>query len=107
MNVQSLLLSSPPYAAVNSQPNPITPELPSPEQLKLRETFNEFVGQTFFGQLLATMRKTVSQSEYFHGGRGEEIFQAQMDQILVERLSETSAKQIAGPMFELSQLGRR
>ncbi len=75
----------------------------SPE---LREAFQDFVGQTFFGQMIQALRKTQQESKYFHGGQAERIFQAQFDQTLAEQLSESSADRIADPMFELFQLGR-
>ena len=76
-------------------------------ETEFRETFAQFVGQTFFGQLMASMRKTVGKSELFHGGRGEEIFQQQMDQIFVERMSESTADQLANPMYDLLKFNHR
>lgn len=72
----------------------------------LREAFHDFVGQTLFGQLLASMRNTVGQPAYFHGGRAEEVFSQQLDQVLVEQISEASAHTLADPMFELFQMQR-
>ena len=73
---------------------------------ELRSAFDDFVGQTFFGHLLKAMRKTVDKSAYFHGGRGEEVFQNQLDQLLVEKVSQASAPQFTDPMFELFTLSR-
>jgi len=73
---------------------------------EVREAFDQFVGQTFFGQMLSTMRKTVGKPAYFHGGRAEEIFQSQLDQVLSEEMTNASADQFSGPMFELFMLGR-
>ena len=72
----------------------------------LREAFDDFVGQTFFGQLLHAMRKTTGKPAYFHGGRGEEVFQSQLDQVIVEQLSNASAEQFADPLFDLFMLPR-
>jgi hypothetical protein len=74
---------------------------------RLREAFDDFVGETFYSQMLGSMRKTLGKPAYFHGGRGEEVFQGQLDQILAERLSEASANQFTGPMFELFNLQQR
>jgi peptidoglycan hydrolase FlgJ len=74
---------------------------------QLRETFNEFVGQTFFSELIKSCRKTQQPSAYFHGGRAEQIFQGQLDQVLSEVLSERTASTIADPMFELFMLKRQ
>ena len=73
---------------------------------ELKEAFSDFVGQTFFGQLIASMRKTVDKPAYFHGGRAEEVFQGQLDQMLAERISDSSREQFADPMFELFSMQR-
>jgi hypothetical protein len=57
-------------------------------------------------QLLSEMRKTVDKPAYLHGGQGEEIFQGQLDQVLAERLSDATAEQFSGPMFDLFMLPR-
>jgi hypothetical protein len=72
----------------------------------LRQAFDAFVGQTFYGTLLKSMRQTVGKPAYFHGGRAEEIFQGQLDQTLVEEVSQASAERLTGPMFELFMLSR-
>jgi hypothetical protein len=101
-----------------SSPQPTTLKLVGPEQpaeLKklgrqdspeLREAFHDFVGQSFFGQVLSEMRKSVDKPAYFHGGMGEEMFQQQLDQVLVEKLSDASSKSFSEPMYELFMLGR-
>jgi hypothetical protein len=100
-------------AAVSAvAPNSASSLAPSPEPLapaatgRVREAFHDFVGQTFFLQLLTEMRKTIDKPAYLHGGQAEEIFQGQMDQVLAERLSDASAEQFSGPMFELFMLPR-
>jgi len=72
-----------------------------------REAFHSFVGQTLFGQLLSAMRKTVGKPAYFHGGRAEDIFQQQLDQVVAEKLAEASSDKLSQPMLELFTLERR
>ncbi len=72
----------------------------------LKEAFHDFVGQTFFGELIKAFRTSQQPSKYFHGGRAEEIFQGQFDQVLTEKLSDSSAEKIADPMYELFMLKR-
>ena len=74
---------------------------------ELRQAFDAFVGETFFGQLLHSMRKTVGKQAYFNGGRAEEIFQQQLDQVLAKKVSESSADKFSGPMFELFTIQRK
>ncbi len=68
---------------------------------ELKKAFTDFAGQTFFGELFKQMRATLNKPAFFHGGMGEDIFQSQLDQIMVERMSETSAKSFSDPMYEL------
>ena len=77
------------------------------ESSELEEKFTEFVGQTLFGSMLASMRKTLGKPAYMHGGRTEEVFQKQLDQLLVEDLTEASADSIASPMFALFNMQKR
>jgi Rod binding domain-containing protein len=77
------------------------------DEEKLHDVFNQFVGETFFGQLIKSMRSTLDKPAYFHGGRAEEVFQGQLDQMLSEQMAETSSEQIAAPMYELFQLNRQ
>jgi Rod binding domain-containing protein len=73
----------------------------SEKELEVRENFDKFVGEVFYGQLLKAMRSTQGKPAYFHGGRAEEVFQQQFDQVLTEELTESGAEQFTGPMFEL------
>lgn len=72
---------------------------------ELREKFDEFVGSVFFGQLLKSMRQTLGEPAYFHGGRAEKIFQAQLDQTIVERIATGRSGGVADAMFELFTAG--
>jgi Rod binding domain-containing protein len=67
---------------------------------ELREQFTQFVGEVFFGQMIKAMRATTGKPAYFHGGRGEEVFQSQLDQQLAQHLTKASAERFAEPMFE-------
>ena len=81
---------------------------PSPsDDHQTREAFDAFVGETFFGQMLKSMRKTVGKPAYFNGGRAEEMFTQQLDQVLAEKLGKASASKISGPMYELFMARRK
>jgi peptidoglycan hydrolase FlgJ len=73
----------------------------------LRSKFDSFVGETFYGQMLSSMRKTVGKAAYFDGGRGEEIFRGQLDQVLAQKLAESTAQSFSGPMFDLFALQQK
>ena len=89
----------------SAPPSALAAHSQAPPQ-ELKGAFGDFVGRTFFGQLIASMRKTVDKPAYFHGGRGEEVFQGQLDQMLADKLSDATKEQFAEPMFDLFMLGR-
>jgi peptidoglycan hydrolase FlgJ len=91
-------------AESQNAPSPLNPSAASPE---LRQAFQDFVGQTFFSEMIKACRTSQKPSAYFNGGRAEEIFQGQLDQVLSEELSKSSADKIADPMFELFMLKRQ
>ncbi len=100
--------SAPPYdAAVHAGPSAAPGKARPAAAQELRAAFQDFVGQTFYGQMLSAMRKTVGKPAYFHGGRAEEVFQGQLDQVLAEKLSQATADTFAEPMYQLFTLSRR
>ena len=74
---------------------------------EFRETFDKFVGQTLFGSLLKELRKSEQGAAYINGGQAERVFKGQLDQVLVERMSEASAETLTGPMYDLMMANRR
>lgn len=78
-----------------------------PDDSELKEAFDDFVGQTFYSLMLKQLRKSVGEPAYFHGGRAEEVFEGQLDQIIAEDLTEASGDSLSGSMFELFQLRRQ
>src|SRR5688572_29960495 len=93
-----LPVTLPPRDFAASPAKPSRNEKASPEEV--RKQFTQFVGEAFFGQMIKAMRATTDKPAYFHGGRGEEVFQGQLDQKLAEHLTEASADRFAEPMFE-------
>ena len=83
---------------------PLKPSAPSAAQQlaeakEVRQAFRSFVGESFFRQMLKSMRSTQGKPAYFHGGRAEEVFRSQLDQTLAEEMTKSSADKIADPMF--------
>jgi hypothetical protein len=91
---------APPRA--NAQPlGPIAPRKNGHDTTEMKKAFTDFAGQTFFGELVKQMRATQQKPAFFHGGMGEDVFQSQLDQIMVERMTETSAAAFSDPMYHL------
>ncbi|GJM24654.1 MAG: hypothetical protein DHS20C16_10690 [Phycisphaerae bacterium] len=61
---------------------PVTPAATS----RLKQASDEIVGSVFYGTMLRQLRSSTMKGKYGHGGRGEEVFQAQMDQILAKEM---------------------
>jgi len=105
LNSVSLPASARIASALPTAPRSLEP--PSGDDAQLKETFQQFVGEAFFGQLLGAMRKLTDKPAYFHGGRAEEIFQRQLDQVMAQQLSQSSSERLVEPMYDLFTLGRK
>jgi hypothetical protein len=66
----------------------------------LREKVNEFVGLAFFGTLLQVSQDSALKAEYGHGGRGEEIFQSQLNLELAREAGRTGRLGIGEAIYE-------
>src|SRR5258708_1858509 len=73
---------------------------PAKGQLAVREKFQDFVGGTFYKEMLKALRAAQKPSKYLHGGQAEKIFQGQMDQQIAEDLAHQYAGHLAAPLFE-------
>jgi hypothetical protein len=105
--MRTLLTQNEPVTSIKTQSSVTELETSdNTERPSIREAFDDFVGQSFYGQLIGSMRKTVGKPAYLHGGRSEEIFQSQMDQQLAEHMSDATASSFTGPMFDLFSLPR-
>lgn len=100
MNAVASLPSTDRFAAHLSTAN-AAEKTPKAQDVETKEAFQQFVGETFYGMMLKQMRQSVEQGPYLHGGQGEAIFQQQLDQVLVERMSAASADTFAEPMYAL------
>ncbi len=81
-------------AATQSQPQSVA------DAEQVHDAFSSFIGETFYGQMMKSMRSTLDKPAYFHGGRAEEMFQSQLDQQLATEWAEQSGERFAEPMFE-------
>ena len=56
-------------------------------ETELRDAAEQLVATTFIMPLFSQLRNDPMASEMFHGGRGEKVFQQQLDQVLSDRIS--------------------
>ena len=81
------------------------PIMKQSDQEEFREVFHRFIGTTLYGQMLRSMRQTQSKPAYFDGGRAEELFQQQLDQVLVDKMTRATSKSMSDSMFK--QMNRK
>lgn len=85
---------------VSSIPQAAIPDPQStPALSKLRDTIDRVMGLVFYGPLLRTMRSSSLKGTVGHGGRGEEIFQNQLDQVFAERTGQASSHGLNETIF--------
>jgi len=75
-------------------------------QAQFQQKFDEVLGQTMYGMMLKSLRKTSHKTPYFNGGRTEEIFGQQLDQVLAEKMGRRGANKI-GRLSALNNLPRK
>jgi Rod binding domain-containing protein len=73
----------------------------------LRKAFDSFVGETFYGQMLKEMRKSVGKAPGFNGGQAEEMFTERLDQSLATKMANSGSHNLSGSMYNLFTQGRR
>lgn len=65
----------------------------------LRKSIEEFVGMAFYGPLLKMMHNSAIKGEFGHGGRGEEVFQGQLDLELASRAGKASKSSLTEAFY--------
>jgi Rod binding domain-containing protein len=66
---------------------------------ELQNAFQDFVGKSFYGEMLKSMRSTVGEPAYFHGGNAEKIFQQQLDHQIGDEMSKSNGGELSAAMF--------
>ena len=67
---------------------------------RLRDAVGETIGSVFYGTLLSTMRDSSLKGKYGHGGRGEEVFAAQMDGILAAEMGKATRGGLGDALYD-------
>ncbi|MDR3109524.1 MAG: rod-binding protein [Planctomycetaceae bacterium] len=73
------------------------------EDKEFRDVMHKLVGEVLYGTMMKQFRESQEPDPYFGGGRGEELFQSQLDQIYVEKMSNASSNNISDAMFNQMQ----
>jgi hypothetical protein len=67
---------------------------------ELRQRLGEFVGNVFYGTLIRQMQESKLKGPFLHGGRGEEVFQAQLGMELAKRLGRAPNDPVTNRLYE-------
>ena len=67
---------------------------------RLDEAAKQIVGSVFYGTMLKTMRESEMRGNFGHGGRGEEVFAAQLDGVIAERAGKASQGGLAEFLYQ-------
>lgn len=67
---------------------------------QLRKVSGQIVGSVFFGTLLKSMRESPLKGKYGHGGRGEEVFSAQLHEIYAERVGNSMQNGVTQAIYK-------
>lgn len=73
---------------------------------QFKQKFNEVLGQTMYGMMLKSLRKTSHKTPYLNGGRTEEVFGQQLDQVVAEKMGRRDAGKF-GRLSALTTLPRK
>jgi|GEM_PF-5984107 len=74
--------------------------LRSKDQSKLRDTFNEAVAATFYRQMFKALRASTGQAGLLANSQSEKMFQQQLDEILIEKMSQATGGDFSSDLFE-------
>ena len=95
--MQANLISNPNIQPLRPTFNSEAQQLNNARQLQT--AFQDFVGKSFYGEMMKSMRSTVGEPAYFHGGNAEKIFQQQLDHQLADEMTKSNAGDLASAMF--------
>ena len=65
----------------------------------LQTAFQDFVGKSFYGEMMKSMRSTQGEPAYFHGGNAEKVFQTQLDHEIADEMSTSNSGELSAAMF--------
>jgi len=68
-----------------------------------REHVGEFVANIFYATLMRQMEQSSLKSEYYHGGRGENVFRGQLHLELAKRIGRSVNDPVGNRLYESIQ----
>ncbi len=70
----------------------------------VRQRVGEVVGDVFYGALLRQVQNSRLKGAYFHGGRGEDVFQGQLNIELARKIGQAGNNPIADRLTKTIQM---
>lgn len=75
-------------------------QLQSKDRDKLRSTFDEAVAATFYRQMFKSLRASTGKAGLIANSQSEKMFQQQLDEVLIEKMSKASGSSFTSDLFE-------
>ena len=73
---------------------------PTAKTSEAEQAFQEFYAGTFYRLMLKALRESQGEMAYFDGGQAERIFQSQLDEQIVQNLSQHHGSALAAPLYQ-------
>ena len=81
--------------------SPVSPGSSQPHSREeVKRLYQQSIGGTFFRQMMKALRSSTGKAAYFNGGQPEKIFQSQLDELMIVKLSETSGGIFSDAIFD-------
>ncbi|MBI1315168.1 hypothetical protein GC176_28085 [bacterium] len=81
--------------------SPVSPGSSQPQSCEdIKRLYQQSIGGTFFRQMMKALRSSTGKAAYFNGGQAEKIFQGQLDELMVEKLSDVSGGTFSDQLFQ-------
>jgi len=77
----------------------------SAKDVTAKQAFQQFVGGTFYQQMLKALRSTEQKVQYLDAGQAEEAFRNQLDQQLAQDLAASHGAAFSDSLYEAFEIG--
>ena len=73
---------------------------PTARTADTEQAFQDFYAGTFYRLMLKALRESQGEMAYFDGGQAERVFQSQLDEQIIQNLSDHHGRELAAPLYQ-------
>jgi hypothetical protein len=100
------LRSVTPVSATTATATSTAAEAKARKKAEYQQKFGEVLAETLYGVMFKAVRESAHKSVYFNGGRAEQVFGQQLDQLLAEKMGRRDAAKFSN-LSSLANLPRK